>query len=60
MGAAVLAFPGEEFSKEHSNEAGGPPKENYFQRYFRNTFLHFRNRDLDVAISVTWSFLFLG
>ena len=54
MGAVVLSFPGMEFSKEHSNEAGGLQRENP-QRYFRNT-LHFkRRRNLDILVLVLGS-----
>ena len=52
MGAAVLSFPGAEFSKEHKNEAGGLQGENDTQRHVRNTHLHFkRNRKLKFLIS---------
>lgn len=37
MGAAVLSFPGAEFSKEHSHEAGGWQREDYtpiFQKHY--------------------------
>ena len=52
MGAAILSFPGAEFTKEHRNEAEGLQRENDTQRHVRKTILHFkRNRNLKFIIS---------